>query len=128
VFYTKADSEAKTCTGISNVYGLGQCINGNYNWNTLPWVFFFLLRRRDESTFVALIWIFVIFSKKRDPDSLEPEGSDQSQSITPKRLRAGVNWHNFSTVNEAYEARYLCLGEHSLARSFFRVLGKFRLS
>jgi hypothetical protein len=36
VFYTKVDSEAKTCTSIENVYGLEQCINGHYNWNTLP--------------------------------------------------------------------------------------------
>jgi hypothetical protein len=36
VIYTKVDSEAKTCRGIENIYGLEQCINGHYNWNTLP--------------------------------------------------------------------------------------------
>jgi hypothetical protein len=29
VFYTKVNSEAKTCTSTENVYGLEQCINGH---------------------------------------------------------------------------------------------------
>jgi hypothetical protein len=34
--YTKVDSEAKTCTSTENAYGLEQCINGHYNWNSTP--------------------------------------------------------------------------------------------
>jgi hypothetical protein len=63
VFYTKVDSEAKTCTSIENVYGLEQCINGHYNWNTLPWVFaFFSVAEMRLSA--TLIWIFVILPKR----------------------------------------------------------------
>jgi hypothetical protein len=92
VFYTKVDSEAKTCTGIENVYGLEQCINRHHNWNTLPWIFaFFSVAEMRPSA--ALIWILQFCQKERP--GLEPEGPDQSSpSIIPKRLRARVNWHN----------------------------------
>jgi hypothetical protein len=111
VLYQKVNSEAKTCTSTENVYGLEQCINGHYNWNALSWSFAFL-RRRDESTFVALIWIFVIL-QKRETWTRTRGARSESIDYIPKRLRAGVNWHNFNTVNGAYKGSP-CMHKHML--------------
>ena len=99
VFYTTAYFKAKTCASIENVYGLEQCINGHYNLENTPLNLCIFLRRRDETQRYANL-DFCNFCPKKRP-GLEPEGSDQSPSIIPKRLRARVNWHDFNTVNEA---------------------------